>query len=227
MTSRLGHISAASGGSVTRNAPGNHGLSVTSKPAAERMSRYFCRSRLRLVPAPGKPARHVTLTHPPSGSPSTRKPRRPDSHSWKPPLRSALRTRAAAELTSTSNEYHGLDRRRPRPPRRRRSHRRRHPGPPARPLPGRQRRKPGDHRAGRPAAFANAQPPQRRQQKGRGKSDRVKVGPSEVDTTIRGPLRGIPLFWMPIDMSFGVVGIVPLIIAYRQVRVLEARSEPA
>jgi hypothetical protein len=32
---------------------------------------------------------------------------------------------------------------------------------------------------------------------------------------------------MPIDMSFGVVGIVPLIIAYRQVRVLEARSEPA
>jgi hypothetical protein len=39
---------------------------------------------------------------------------------------------------------------------------------------------------------------------------------------ICGPLRGIPLFWMPIDMSFGVVGIVPLILAYRHIRVLEA-----
>jgi hypothetical protein len=44
---------------------------------------------------------------------------------------------------------------------------------------------------------------------------------------ICGPLRGIPLSWMPIDMSFGVIGIVPLILAYRHIRVLEARSEPA
>ncbi|MBO0834882.1 MAG: hypothetical protein J2P28_05090, partial [Actinobacteria bacterium] len=27
---------------------------------------------------------------------------------------------------------------------------------------------------------------------------------------ICGPLRGIPTFWLPIDMSFGVIGIVPL-----------------
>jgi hypothetical protein len=39
---------------------------------------------------------------------------------------------------------------------------------------------------------------------------------------ICGPLRGIPLFWMPIDMSFGIVGIVPLLLAYRHIRVLEA-----
>jgi hypothetical protein len=44
---------------------------------------------------------------------------------------------------------------------------------------------------------------------------------------ICGPLRSIPLFWMPIDMSFGVIGIVPLILAYRHIRVLEASSEPA
>ena len=42
---------------------------------------------------------------------------------------------------------------------------------------------------------------------------------------ICGPLRGIPLFWMPIDMSFGVVGIVPLILAYRHIRVLEADAD--
>jgi hypothetical protein len=41
---------------------------------------------------------------------------------------------------------------------------------------------------------------------------------------ICGPLRGIPLFWMPIDMSFGIVGIVPLILAYRHIRVLEATN---
>ena len=39
---------------------------------------------------------------------------------------------------------------------------------------------------------------------------------------ICGPLRGIPLFWMPVDMSFGIVGIVPLILAYRHIRILEA-----
>ena len=41
---------------------------------------------------------------------------------------------------------------------------------------------------------------------------------------ICGPLRGIPLFWMPIDMSFGIVGIVPLILAYQHIRILEASS---
>jgi len=31
---------------------------------------------------------------------------------------------------------------------------------------------------------------------------------------------------MPIDMSFGIVGIVPLILAYRHICVLEASSSP-
>jgi len=43
---------------------------------------------------------------------------------------------------------------------------------------------------------------------------------------ICGPLRGIPSFWMPIDMSFGVAGIMPLMLAYRHIRVLEARAGP-
>ncbi|MEU6238915.1 hypothetical protein [Kitasatospora sp. NPDC047058] len=30
-----------------------------------------------------------------------------------------------------------------------------------------------------------------------------------------GPLRGIPLFWRFIDMSFGIVGVVPLLIVLR------------
>ncbi|MCU7825787.1 hypothetical protein [Kitasatospora sp. DSM 101779] len=36
-----------------------------------------------------------------------------------------------------------------------------------------------------------------------------------------GPLRGIPLYWRFIDMSFGVVGAVPLLIVLRAVRRLE------
>ena len=42
---------------------------------------------------------------------------------------------------------------------------------------------------------------------------------------ICGPLRGIPLSWMAIDMSFGVIGLVPLILAYRHIRVLEASRQ--
>lgn len=42
-----------------------------------------------------------------------------------------------------------------------------------------------------------------------------------------GPLRGIPLFWMPVDMSFGVAGIIPLLLAWRHIRVLEAGVSPA
>jgi hypothetical protein len=41
---------------------------------------------------------------------------------------------------------------------------------------------------------------------------------------ICGPLRGIPAFWTPVDMSFGVIGIVPLLLAYRQIRLLEHRA---
>jgi hypothetical protein len=41
---------------------------------------------------------------------------------------------------------------------------------------------------------------------------------------IAGPIRGIPLGWELIDMSFGVIGIIPLIIVYRLVRRLERES---
>lgn len=38
---------------------------------------------------------------------------------------------------------------------------------------------------------------------------------------ICGPLRGIPGFWTLIDISFGVTGIVPLLLAYRHIRILD------
>jgi hypothetical protein len=38
---------------------------------------------------------------------------------------------------------------------------------------------------------------------------------------IAGPIRGIPLGWEFVDMSFGVIGIIPLIIVYRLTRRLE------
>lgn len=38
---------------------------------------------------------------------------------------------------------------------------------------------------------------------------------------IAGAVRGIPLGWSLVDISFGVVGIIPLIIVYRLVRRLE------
>jgi hypothetical protein len=41
---------------------------------------------------------------------------------------------------------------------------------------------------------------------------------------ICGPLRGIPAFWTPIDCSFGVLGIIPLLLAYRHIRVLESQG---
>lgn len=36
-----------------------------------------------------------------------------------------------------------------------------------------------------------------------------------------GPLRGVPLFWQLIDCSFGVVGLVPLWLARRDILMLE------
>jgi hypothetical protein len=36
-------------------------------------------------------------------------------------------------------------------------------------------------------------------------------------TLVFGTLRGIPLFWMLADMSFGVVGIIPLWLARREI----------
>ncbi len=37
-----------------------------------------------------------------------------------------------------------------------------------------------------------------------------------------GPLRGVPLFWLPIDCAFGLVGIVPLWVVARDIRELAA-----
>lgn len=42
---------------------------------------------------------------------------------------------------------------------------------------------------------------------------------------IAGPLRGIPSFWTPIDCSFGVIGFILLVLAYRQVRALEREAK--
>ncbi|SOB80177.1 hypothetical protein [Streptomyces sp. 1331.2] len=45
---------------------------------------------------------------------------------------------------------------------------------------------------------------------------------------ICGPLRGIPLVWRFIDMSFGVFGVIPLLIVLRALRPLERSfAEPA
>ena len=42
---------------------------------------------------------------------------------------------------------------------------------------------------------------------------------------IAGAVRGIPLGWQLIDMSFGVIGTIPLLLVYRLIRRLE--REPA
>jgi hypothetical protein len=43
---------------------------------------------------------------------------------------------------------------------------------------------------------------------------------------IAGPIRGIPFGWTLIDISFGVVGIIPLLIVYRLIRRLERETTP-
>jgi hypothetical protein len=44
---------------------------------------------------------------------------------------------------------------------------------------------------------------------------------------IAGPIRGIPLPWELIDMSFGVLGIIPLLLVYRLIRRLERELSTA
>jgi hypothetical protein len=39
---------------------------------------------------------------------------------------------------------------------------------------------------------------------------------------IAGPIRGIPLYWRFIDCCFGVFGIIPLYLCYRDIRKLES-----
>jgi hypothetical protein len=45
---------------------------------------------------------------------------------------------------------------------------------------------------------------------------------------IAGPVRGIPWWWQLIDISFGVIGIIPLLLAYGNIRKLSgfAANEP-
>jgi hypothetical protein len=43
---------------------------------------------------------------------------------------------------------------------------------------------------------------------------------------IAGPIRGIPWWWQLIDMSFGVIGIIPLLFAHAQIRRLALRASP-
>jgi hypothetical protein len=38
---------------------------------------------------------------------------------------------------------------------------------------------------------------------------------------IAGPIRGIPLYWRLIDCSFGIIGVVPLLLCLRLVRKIE------
>ncbi|MFE2430730.1 hypothetical protein ACFXJ5_28790 [Streptomyces sp. NPDC059373] len=44
---------------------------------------------------------------------------------------------------------------------------------------------------------------------------------------ICGPIRGIPSWWTVIDMSFGVLGIIPLYALRRMIRRLELPASPA
>jgi hypothetical protein len=41
-----------------------------------------------------------------------------------------------------------------------------------------------------------------------------------------GHARGIPMFWRAIDMSFGVFGLMPLLLVRRDIRRLEVRKAP-
>ncbi|MFG2761347.1 hypothetical protein [Streptomyces wuyuanensis] len=44
---------------------------------------------------------------------------------------------------------------------------------------------------------------------------------------ICGPIRGIPFGWTVIDMSFGVYGVIPLLVVRRMIKRLEALTEGA
>jgi hypothetical protein len=44
---------------------------------------------------------------------------------------------------------------------------------------------------------------------------------------ICGPIRGIPLYWQFIDMSFGVFGVIPLLIVRRMIKRLESLTTNA
>jgi len=43
---------------------------------------------------------------------------------------------------------------------------------------------------------------------------------------IAGPIRGIPLYWRLIDCSFGIIGVIPLLICLHHVRRIERSPAP-
>lgn len=43
---------------------------------------------------------------------------------------------------------------------------------------------------------------------------------------ICGPIRQIPLWWSVVDMSFGVFGVVPLLLVHRRIKRLQALTAP-
>jgi hypothetical protein len=43
---------------------------------------------------------------------------------------------------------------------------------------------------------------------------------------IAGPVRGIPFYWQLVDASFGVIGIIPLWVCLRYIRMLEKTEAP-
>ena len=49
----------------------------------------------------------------------------------------------------------------------------------------------------------------------------IASGAVPILALVAGPIRGIPLPWRLIDCSFGVVGIVPLLVVRREIRWLE------
>jgi len=44
---------------------------------------------------------------------------------------------------------------------------------------------------------------------------------------IAGPMRQIPFFWQLIDCSFGVLGVIPLYMTYKNIRKLEIQNKYA
>ena len=44
---------------------------------------------------------------------------------------------------------------------------------------------------------------------------------------VAGPVRGIPFWWQCIDMSFGVFGVIPLLIVRRKIDRLQGATVPA
>ena len=58
----------------------------------------------------------------------------------------------------------------------------------------------------------------------------VRQGLDTADTDypflalICGPIRGIPFWWTVIDMSFGIIGIVPLYVVRKKIKRLEAAT---